>query len=169
MRKEGSDRMARVPICGSGGHCRKQHLNHCPLLRVWLSWQASAGQPPATMLQLLNLGAGATEVFIRLHQSSLSLGSAAEDWLLCFQLGWGGHRSIPIGPVATDQAVCLPVPAYLHFSTTLVEDMVVTRCRRGNGSHSCCKENNSSVASAVHSLLPEFPPSPLSQFLAEAL
>lgn len=43
LRKEGSDRMAQVPICGSGGHCRKQHLNHCPLFRVWLSWQASAG------------------------------------------------------------------------------------------------------------------------------
>lgn len=43
LRKEGSDRMAQILICGSGGHCRKQHLNHCPLFRVWLSWQASAG------------------------------------------------------------------------------------------------------------------------------
>ena len=49
MRKEGSDRMAQVLICGSGGSLQEaafaalRQLNHCPLFRVWLSQQASVG------------------------------------------------------------------------------------------------------------------------------
>ena len=104
------------------------------------------------MLQSPDFGSGATQILVRLFWRVLSLGSTSGDWLLCFHLCWRGQRNIPVGPVATNQAVCLPMPAQLRFSKPSVEDMVVTRGRGRNGSHCCCKENqNSSVTSAVQS------------------